>query len=98
MHFHIPQVSSFTDLVRHQVKHVMKNYKHEKESEAHQVRHKRNFQLPSYPSMLHFIDNVSRYTGRPPAISLRVLFLKPLIQYVIELVIDIGSSIQKNHV
>jgi hypothetical protein len=37
MHFHLPQVSSFTNLV-HQVKDVMKQYKHEKESEAHQVR------------------------------------------------------------
>jgi len=36
MHFHLPQVSSFTNLV-HQVKDVMKHYKHEKESEAHQI-------------------------------------------------------------
>jgi predicted patatin/cPLA2 family phospholipase len=41
MHFHLPQLeaasASFTNLV-HQVKNVMKPYKHEKESEAHQVR------------------------------------------------------------
>ena len=40
MHFRLPQVSSFTDIV-HQVKGVMKHYKHEKESEAHQVRQTR---------------------------------------------------------
>ena len=36
MHFHLPQVSSFTNLI-HQVKDVIM-HKHEKESEAHQVR------------------------------------------------------------
>jgi len=40
MHLHFPQlprVKSFTDVVE-QVRDVMKHYKHEKESEAHQVR------------------------------------------------------------
>jgi aspartate/methionine/tyrosine aminotransferase len=36
MPFHLPQVQSFTDIV-HQFKDVMKHYKHEKESEAHQI-------------------------------------------------------------
>ena len=76
MHFHLPQVTSFTDLV-HQVKDVMKHYKHEKESEAHQVSQMK-FQLS-----ICILINVSRFTGRPPVISLRVVFLKLLIQYVI---------------
>ena len=37
MHFHLPRVQSFTHIVD-QVRDVMKHYKHEKESEAHQVR------------------------------------------------------------
>jgi aspartate/methionine/tyrosine aminotransferase len=36
MHFQLPHVSSFPNIVN-QVKHVMKHYKHEKESEAHQI-------------------------------------------------------------
>jgi len=36
MHFHLPRVQSFSGLVD-QVRDVMKHYKHEKESEAHQV-------------------------------------------------------------
>jgi hypothetical protein len=36
MHFHLPRVQSFTGIVD-QVRDVMKHYKHEKESEAHQV-------------------------------------------------------------
>ncbi|KAF8798126.1 PLP-dependent transferase [Phlegmacium glaucopus] len=36
MHFHLPRVESFTHIVD-QVKDVMKHYKHEKESEAHQI-------------------------------------------------------------
>lgn len=37
MHFHLPRVQSFTNLVQH-VREAMHHYKHEKESEAHQVR------------------------------------------------------------
>jgi len=36
MHFHIPRVKSFTHIVD-QVRDAMKHYKHEKESEAHQI-------------------------------------------------------------
>lgn len=36
MHFHIPRVQSFTNIVD-QVRDAMKHYRHEKESEAHQV-------------------------------------------------------------
>jgi len=36
MHFHLPRVQSFTNLVQH-VREAMHHYKHEKESEAHQI-------------------------------------------------------------
>ncbi|RDB21198.1 Aspartate aminotransferase [Hypsizygus marmoreus] len=36
MHFHLPRVKSFTNIVD-QVRDAMKHYKHEKESEAHQI-------------------------------------------------------------
>jgi hypothetical protein len=36
MHFHLPHVQPFSNIVE-QVRDVMKHYKHEKESEAHQV-------------------------------------------------------------
>ncbi|KAF5381067.1 hypothetical protein D9615_004105 [Tricholomella constricta] len=36
MHFHLPRVKSFTDIVE-QVRDVMRHSKHEKESEAHQI-------------------------------------------------------------
>jgi hypothetical protein len=49
MHFHLPRVSSFSNLVD-QVRDVMRHHKHEKESEAHQVR-----SLSSQP-MIALID------------------------------------------
>lgn len=36
MHFHLPRVKSFSEIVE-QVRDAMRHYKHEKESEAHQV-------------------------------------------------------------
>jgi len=36
MHFHLPRVQSFSN-VMDQVRDVMKHYKHEKESEAHRI-------------------------------------------------------------
>jgi len=47
MHFHLPHVHSFTSIVD-QVKDVMKHYKHEKESEAHQVP-----QIKSFPGVCY---------------------------------------------
>lgn len=74
MHFHIPRVKSFSDVVQ-QVHDVMRQYKHEKESEAHQVR-------STVLAIEFMLMSANRFFVNLQDITSKVLLLKPSTPYV----------------